>query len=39
MENFSTNSLGLHISSQTFNNGDYVRDFEKFKNLSSYEQA
>jgi WxcM-like, C-terminal len=39
MENFSTNSLGLHISSQTFNNDDYVRDFEKFKNLSSYEQA
>jgi hypothetical protein len=31
MENFSTNSLGLHLSNETFSTGDYVRDFEKFK--------
>jgi hypothetical protein len=33
MENFSTNSLGLHISSQVFNANDYIRDFELFKSL------
>lgn len=33
MENFSTNSLGLHISSATFKEADYIRDFEIFRNL------
>jgi hypothetical protein len=28
MENFSTNSLGLHLSSQSFNSEDYIRDFD-----------
>jgi hypothetical protein len=28
MENFSTNSLGLHISSSKFNQADYIRSFE-----------
>ena len=27
IENFSTNALGLHISSQMFSEDDYVRDF------------
>ena len=31
MENFSTNSVALHISSKTFNEEDYIRDFESFK--------
>lgn len=33
MENFSTNSLGLHISSSYFDVKDYIRDFEIFKQL------
>ncbi|KRD07494.1 hypothetical protein ASE21_18585 [Flavobacterium sp. Root901] len=35
MENFSTNSLALHISSSSFSKEDYIRDFEKFKNLKN----
>lgn len=31
MENFSTNSLGLHISSREFLIDDYIRDFEEYK--------
>ena len=31
IENFSTNSLALHISSDTFSQADYIRDFEEFK--------
>ncbi len=31
MENFSTNSLGLHISSEAYNAADYIRDFDMFK--------
>lgn len=30
MENFSTNSLGLHLSSQFYNEEDYIREFEDF---------
>ncbi|MBR6346274.1 MAG: WxcM-like domain-containing protein [Bacteroidales bacterium] len=30
MENFSTNSLGLIVSSTDFNEGDYINDFEEF---------
>src|SRR5882762_6435926 len=28
IENFSTNSLGLHISSHSYSADDYIRDFE-----------
>lgn len=31
IENFSTNSLALHISSDFFSKEDYIRDFEEFK--------
>jgi hypothetical protein len=30
MENFSTNSLGLHVSSMKFDFFDYIRDFDSF---------
>ena len=30
MENFSTNSLALHLSSFKYDESDYVRDFSKF---------
>lgn len=31
IENFSTNSLSLHLSSMEFSKEDYIRDFEIFK--------
>ena len=31
MENFSTNALGLHLSSQKFNAADYIRDFDSYR--------
>lgn len=31
VENFSTNSLALHISSESFSNEDYIRDFHVLK--------
>lgn len=31
MENFSTNSLGLHLSSSAYSEDDYIRDFNSFK--------
>lgn len=31
MENFSTNSLGLHLSSSAFDNDDYIKDFQSFR--------
>ena len=34
MENFSTNSVSLHLCSAAFEEGDYIRDFEKFKSES-----
>lgn len=34
MENFSTNSVGLHLSSHQFDTNDYIRDFELFKKNS-----
>lgn len=37
IENFSTNALALHISSETFSSEDYIRDFENFKLLSNGE--
>lgn len=33
IENFSTNSLALHVSSEYFSTEDYIRDFEEFKNV------
>jgi hypothetical protein len=33
MENFSTNSLALHLTGSIFNEGDYIREFDKFLNL------
>jgi hypothetical protein len=33
IENFSTNSVALHVSSQLFSPEDYIRDFEDFKIL------
>jgi hypothetical protein len=33
MENFSTNSLGLHLSSSIFDAADYLRDFEQYKSV------
>lgn len=33
MENFSTNSLALHLSSSKFNPDDYIRDFNTYLNL------
>ncbi len=35
MENFSTNSLALILSSTTYDEGDYIRDFEDYKLLTS----
>jgi hypothetical protein len=34
IENFSTNSLALHVSSEVFLAEDYIRDFDNFKSLS-----
>lgn len=34
MENFSTNAVGLHVSSSVFDRKDYIRDFEEYKSLS-----
>lgn len=31
MNNFSTNALGLHISSSVFDVDDYIRDIEEYK--------
>ena len=31
MENFSTNSLALVLSSTPFDEADYIRDYEEFK--------
>lgn len=31
IENFSTNSASLHLSSHSFFEEDYIRDFEQFK--------
>jgi hypothetical protein len=33
MENFSTNSLGLHVSSMLYDEQDYIREFEEFERL------
>lgn len=33
MENFSTNAVALHLSSDMFSEEDYVREFEQFKKM------
>lgn len=33
MENFSTNSLGLHLSSSVYDEKDYIRSFKDFQGL------
>lgn len=33
MENFSTNSLGLHLSSEFFDASDYIREFNQLKQM------
>jgi hypothetical protein len=35
MENFSTNSLGLHLSSMPYELTDYIRDFEVYKKINN----
>jgi len=35
MRNFSTNSLALVLSSMPFDDGDYIRDFNEFRQLSN----
>ena len=35
IENFSTNSLALIVSSVSYNEADYIRDFENFKTISN----
>ncbi len=35
LENFSTNSLALVLSSTQYDQNDYIRDFEEFKTASS----
>lgn len=35
MENFSTNSLSLHLSSSSFDATDYIRDFQEYIQLNS----
>lgn len=39
MDNFSTNSLALIVSDKGFNQGDYIRDFEEFKNVTRAEKG
>jgi oxalate decarboxylase/phosphoglucose isomerase-like protein (cupin superfamily) len=33
MENFSTNALGLHLSSSRFDSDDYIRDFHEYQSF------
>ena len=35
MENFSTNTLALVVSSTSFNENDYIRDFDEFKKVKN----
>ncbi|SEM57260.1 WxcM-like, C-terminal [Chryseobacterium taichungense] len=35
LENFSTNSLALIVSDKHYNEQDYIRDFEEFKNMNN----
>ncbi|MBC7607786.1 MAG: WxcM-like domain-containing protein [Burkholderiales bacterium] len=33
LENFSTNSVSVHLSDSEFSESDYIRNYEQFKNL------
>ncbi len=33
MENFSTNSVSVHVCSAAFDESDYIRDFDEFKKV------
>ncbi|KYP15151.1 FdtA/QdtA family cupin domain-containing protein [Flavihumibacter sp. CACIAM 22H1] len=33
MENFSTNSISLHLSSEIYSEDDYIRDFNEYKSV------
>ncbi len=35
IENFSTNSLALSVTSMGYDENDYIRDFEEFKNFKN----
>ena len=35
IENFSTNALSLHISSTKYNEEEYLRDFDYYKNMKN----
>jgi hypothetical protein len=35
MENFSTNSVSIHICSTDFEEEDYIRDYEQYKNYAN----
>ena len=35
IENFSTNSVALHLTSTMFDKNDYIRDFDLFKKIRS----
>lgn len=35
LENFSTNSLALIVSDKNYDEGDYIRNIEEFKNLKN----
>lgn len=35
LENFSTNSLALIVSDKSYNEDDYIRNFEEFKKLAN----
>jgi len=37
MDNFSTNSLALVLSSTEYDEADYIFDYEEYKNMVSYE--
>lgn len=37
MENFSTNSLALVLSSTKYDANDYIRDYDEFKKISSHQ--
>lgn len=37
MDNFSTNSLALILSSTPYNPDDYIYDYQQFKSLTAYE--
>jgi len=39
MENYSTNSLSLHLSSHAYDAGDYIREFKEYTHLAADQSA